>query len=100
MPWLMLRFARRYFRDTENASKTLVRVARSWIEPDRKTLSSPGVKEIMAASLSEALKNGAKGPAYDGVLLGRPWAFRLEEITVPRLYLWQGELDREVPVSM
>ena len=98
--WLMLPIARRYFRDSEHARNTLLQAARNWVEPDRKALSVPGVTEIMVASLVEALKNGAKGPAFDGVLLGRSWGFRLEEITVPRLYLWQGELDRQVPVSM
>lgn len=96
----MLPIARRYFRDEASASKTLIGAARNWVEPDRKALSVPGVTQIMAASLVAALKNGAKGPAYDGVLLGRSWGFRLEEIRLPRVYLWQGELDREVPVAM
>ena len=100
LPWLVLPIARRYFRDPEIASTTLTRVARNWVEPDRRAFASPGVREIMAASLAEALKHGAKGPAYDGVLLGRSWGFRLEEITLSRLYVWQGELDREVPVTM
>jgi predicted esterase len=54
----------------------------------------------MAASLMEALRQGAKGAAYDGVLLGRPWGFKLEAIAIPKLYLWHGEHDDQVPLAM
>jgi fermentation-respiration switch protein FrsA (DUF1100 family) len=54
----------------------------------------------MAASLVEALRQGARGPAFDGVVLGRPWGFKLEAIAFPKLYLWHGELDSQVPVAM
>jgi hypothetical protein len=53
----------------------------------------------MAASLVEGLRQGAKGAAYDGVLLGRSWGFKLEDVKLRSLYLWHGELDKEVPVA-
>ena len=49
--------------------------------------------------IAEAFREGSRGAALDVVLLGRPWGFRLEEIS-PRVYLWQGEADVLVPVSM
>lgn len=100
LPWLLLPIARHFLRDEEHASKSLAQVAQSWVEPDRKALSSPGVSQIMAASLAEALSRGAKGAAYDGVLLGRPWGFQLEDIAFPALYLWHGELDGQVSLAM
>jgi hypothetical protein len=54
----------------------------------------------MAASLVEALRQGARGPAYDGVLLGRPWGFPRAALALPRIYLWHGALDKEVPLAM
>ena len=54
----------------------------------------------MAASLVEALRQGAKGAAYDGMLLGRPWGFKLEAIAFPKLYLWHGERDSQVPFAI
>jgi len=90
----------RFFRNEEQAQKALVRAAGSWAEPDRKSILLPGIKELMGASLVEALRQGTQGAAYDGALLGRRWGFRLEEITFPVIYLWHGELDKEVPVSM
>jgi hypothetical protein len=48
----------------------------------------------------EAFRQGVKGPAYDGRVVRRRWGFELEAITFPRLYLWHGQLDRDVPVAM
>jgi pimeloyl-ACP methyl ester carboxylesterase len=100
LPWLLLPMTRRFFRDEDQARTSLTRLARRWVEPDSKALSLPGVSETMAASLVEALRQGAKGAADDGVLLGRSWGFKLEAIAFPRLYLWHGELDRQVSVAM
>ena len=100
VPWLALPVMRRLFRDEARALKSLRQTARSWIEPDRKALALPGVGAIMAASLVEALTQGARGAAYDGVVLGRPWGFAPEEIGTPALYLWHGELDNQVPAAM
>lgn len=101
LPWLMLPVARRFFRSEEQARKSLTLAARRWVEPDRRSLRLPGIRELMAASLVEALCQGTRGTAYDGTLLagGRLWGFRLEDITFPRLHLWHGELDKEVPVA-
>jgi pimeloyl-ACP methyl ester carboxylesterase len=102
LPWLLIPIARRFFRDKEHARKSLTRVARSWVEPDRKSLILPEISEIMVASLVEAFRQGVKGPAYDGTLLGggRPWGFKLEDIAFPTLYLWHGELDKNVPIAI
>jgi pimeloyl-ACP methyl ester carboxylesterase len=100
LPWLVLPIARRFFQDEEQAQKTLVRFAGNWAEPDRKSLLLPGIKELLAASLVEGLRQGARGAAYDGTLSGLPWGFELEEIRFPALYLWHGELDKEIPIAM
>jgi pimeloyl-ACP methyl ester carboxylesterase len=99
VPWLMLPLVRRSFRTEAQARKSLTQAARSWIEPDRKALAAPVVNELMAASLVEALEPGARGAAYDGVLLGRAWGFRLEDVAFPALYLWHGERDNQVPIA-
>ena len=100
LPWLILPIMRSFFQDEERAKKSLSQAARNWGDADRNALSFPGVSDLMAASLVDALKQGSRGAAYDGVLLGRPWGFNLEEIEFPSPYLWHGELDREVPVAM
>jgi pimeloyl-ACP methyl ester carboxylesterase len=100
LPYLVLPITGRFFRDEEQAQKTLMRFARNWVEPDRKSFLLPGIAEIMAASLVEASRQGARGAAYDGALLGRSWGFKLEDIAFPAIYLWHGELDKQVPVAM
>lgn len=100
LPWLLLPVTRRFFRNQEQAQKALMRAAGSWVEPDRKSVLLPGVQALLAASLVEALRQGARGAAYDGALLGRPWGFNLEDIHLPSMYLWHGEVDRDVPVGM
>jgi hypothetical protein len=34
------------------------------------------------------------------MLVRRPWGFELKEIAFPKLYLWHGDLDKDVPVAM
>jgi hypothetical protein len=54
----------------------------------------------MAASLVESLRQGTKGAAYDGMLIGaRNWGFNLKDIQFPKIYAWHGELDKHVPIA-
>jgi pimeloyl-ACP methyl ester carboxylesterase len=99
MPYLILPMSARLFNTQEKAEETLTRFTKSWVEPDRKSLLQPGIKELMAASLVEALRQGAKGAAHDGALLGQSWGFRPEEIDFSPIYLWHGGLDNEVPIA-
>jgi hypothetical protein len=95
-----LPLSKRFFRDEERAKKTLARVSRTWIKPDRKVLSSPQVIDVLAASLVEGLRQGTTGVAYDGRLLGgSDWGFELEDIKFQRIYLWHGELDKDIPIA-
>ncbi|HSP55600.1 MAG TPA: alpha/beta hydrolase, partial [Dehalococcoidia bacterium] len=48
---------------------------------------------------SESFRNGTSGAAAETRMLGRPWGFRMDEITAP-VYLWQGTDDRLVPEAM
>ena len=99
LPWLMMPIVRRSFQNEEQAQEALSKAAMKWIEADRKSLMVPGIKEIMAASLVEGLRQGTRGAAYEGTLFGRSWGFRLEEIQFRKIFLWHGELDKEVPVA-
>lgn len=104
LPWLltpMIWVMGRFFRDEEQARKSLTRFTRSWPEPDRKSLALPEISGIIAASQVEAFRQGARGLTYDILLIeGRPWGFKLEEIAFPTLYLWHGELDKDTPIAM
>jgi pimeloyl-ACP methyl ester carboxylesterase len=99
LPWLISPITARFLRDEARAKKLLGLASRSWVEPDRKSLLLPGIKQTMAASLVEAHRQGAKGPAYDGMLFGKSWGFKLEEVTFAPIFQWHGELDKDVPIS-
>jgi pimeloyl-ACP methyl ester carboxylesterase len=97
MMWLMNRF----FADPARAERSLTTLTRSWPEADRASLAAPGVRPIWAAALAEAFRPGARGMRYDSALVEtQPWGFELGEIALSRLFLWHGELDRDVPVAM
>jgi pimeloyl-ACP methyl ester carboxylesterase len=66
---------------------------------DKEYLGRPDVRKILVESLSEAFRNGSRGPAWEMGLYARPWGFRLEEIRTP-VYLSHGEQDANAPVTM
>jgi pimeloyl-ACP methyl ester carboxylesterase len=66
---------------------------------DRQALASQDLRDTLTSSSVEALRNGVRGAATDGLLYGRNWGFALKEIRVP-VYLWHGERDIIVPPSM
>ncbi len=68
-------------------------------ESDKAVLARPEVKAALQDDIAEAFRRGSRGPAWELVLYGRPWGFRLEDISM-EVYLWQGELDTLVPPSM
>ena len=91
--WSMKRQVRR------SPERTLDAIARAMSPTDAEIALRPDLRRTLAAVIAEAFREGSCGAALDVVLLGRPWGFRLEEIS-PRVYLWQGEADVLVPVSM
>ena len=75
-------------------------IERSFPEPDRKVLQShPEVLDMLLRDAAEAYRPGVRGAAWESIMYARPWGFRLEDISMP-VYLWQGEADANVPVSM
>jgi len=73
-------------------------VARSLDTPDRAVLARSDVRETIAHSLTESLRQGARGQVDELLILVRPWGFRLEDVS-PEVHLWHGERDRMVPAS-
>jgi pimeloyl-ACP methyl ester carboxylesterase len=67
--------------------------------PDAKILSDPEVLEMYSSSFREALRQGGRGAAVDLALHTRRWEADVQSIRAP-FYLWHGEVDSTVPVSM
>jgi len=66
---------------------------------DRAVLQQPELRRVLVASLREAVRHGARGVAYEGRLLARPWGFRLDDVG-SQVFVWQGEQDVNVPAAM
>lgn len=91
---LMARVARSVSRRPERTLESGVAAA-----VDKEYLARPDVRTILGESLSEAFRDGSRGPAWEMGLYPRPWGFRLEDIRAP-VHLWHGEQDANAPVSM
>ncbi|HLH11583.1 MAG TPA: alpha/beta hydrolase [Methylovirgula sp.] len=98
LPWFLSPLIRPLFRNKEEAAKAIAKVACLLPEPDRRVL--PRIGEAWAASLAEAFRQGWKGPAYEGSLLGGDWGFKAEDVRYANAHWWHGELDRHIPVTM
>ncbi len=104
LPWLlrpMLWLSMgRHIQDSEKAERLISKMMQELPEPDREVFEKSEFKDFFLEDVRESFRQGTKGPAYEGRLYGRPWGFRLEDITFDNVYLWHGELDENVPVSM
>jgi pimeloyl-ACP methyl ester carboxylesterase len=72
---------------------------RSLPEPDRAVLSRADIGAVFRDDAAEAFRSGSRGAAWETLMYARSWGFRLEDIAM-EVYLWQGELDENVPPSM
>ena len=91
--WSMARQVRR------NPERVVEAIGRAMSGADAEAVRRPEVQDLLAKVLTEAFRQGSRGPAQDIVLLGRPWHFELRDVHVPVL-LWQGEADVLVPPAM
>jgi pimeloyl-ACP methyl ester carboxylesterase len=66
-------------------------------ESDKAALYLPQNFEVFTSSVLEGFRTGSQGVAWDDVLVNRKWGFDLASVT-PRIDLWHGEADVNVPV--
>jgi pimeloyl-ACP methyl ester carboxylesterase len=90
----------RYSQDAEKLEKMFSKGLQRLPEPDRKLAKDPEIKRLFIRQSVEAFRQGTKGPTLDGKLSVQPWGFKLEDISLDRVYLWHGELDVNVPIAM
>lgn len=73
-------------------------------EADRKIWEQDvgGFSQNLIASTREALRESARGPAWESRLFGSPWGFSLEDVRLEkgRLVMWHGGLDVNSPLRM
>jgi pimeloyl-ACP methyl ester carboxylesterase len=74
------------------------KLASAFPPEDRLLIEVPEYRKMLVADLQEGHRQGWQGPAQDDIVISRPWGFRLEDISV-RIDVWQGEVDRIVPLN-
>lgn len=94
---LIMRSMERQLR--RRPERTLDAIAQAMSAVDAEIVRRPEVREVLAADITEAFRQGSWGAALDVVLLGRPWGFPLEAIK-SNVFLWQGDADTLVPRAM
>ena len=98
--WLFIGRNSRYSQDEERLEEISAKVVAGFPEADRKAMTDPEWRKLYLSQLLEAFRQGSAGAAYDAKLYARTWGFRLEDISIEKVYLWHGELDVNVPISM
>jgi pimeloyl-ACP methyl ester carboxylesterase len=74
------------------------KLAATFPEVDRQIIRDYGYEELLVTDIQEGYRQGWQGPAQDDILINSPWGFNIEEIQV-RIDIWQGGLDKNVPVN-
>jgi pimeloyl-ACP methyl ester carboxylesterase len=83
----------------EHPELMLALISRRFPECDRQALQISQLHRLLCDSFREAFRRSLLWPAWDVVLYGRDWGFRLHDIRVP-VRLWHGEQDVVVPPVM
>jgi pimeloyl-ACP methyl ester carboxylesterase len=66
---------------------------------DRAAMASPRMRELYAATASEAFRQGVRGFIHEARICVRPWGFDPATIKPP-VFIWHGGEDVNVPVAM
>ena len=90
--WLMRNMV---MGDFEKASKRLMG---SIPDSDKAALYDQKNKEIFVSAVREGFHSGSRGVAQDDILINRDWGFDLASVR-PRIDIWHGEADVNVPIG-
>lgn len=84
----------------ENFSSDLEKVWLQMPDVDQNVIQdrifSNGITEVS----KDAIQRTVRGWVAEEILMTQPWQFNLTEIKARNMFLWHGELDRNVPISM
>jgi pimeloyl-ACP methyl ester carboxylesterase len=87
----------RSIEDVENFWKSFSQMMPG---PDKKQILDAKIMRVLAEEVFEAFNQGFEGVEQERKLYGKPWGFRLEDISSKvEIYLWHGKLDVNVPFS-
>jgi hypothetical protein len=98
---LMMRKEARQTQDLEALQTRMVNdLDKNFKKYDADALRPPEKIRIFALGAKEAFRQGAVGIAQEAGIFMQPWGFGLEDIKIPNIHLWHGDLDTNVPIEM
>jgi pimeloyl-ACP methyl ester carboxylesterase len=90
----------RFLKNKKRCDKLCESIRKNMTYEDAKILNNEEIKKMVFTSQNEACKQGLKGLAYEGKLLGKEWNIPFEKIKPDlKLYLWHGKKDTISPVG-
>ena len=83
----------------KNPEQFLSRSKETVPELDRLLLDQSDLAKAYIDTIGESFRSGIGGAHHEAALYTRPWRFRIQDIPV-EVYLWHGELDLNIPISV
>lgn len=105
VPWvfrlLLWKEIGRFRNDPEKLGAVISKMEQDLPEQDKQLFRKAEIREFFIREAAESFRQSTKRPAFEGkILFGEPWGFELEDISMENIYLWHGELDANVTVSL
>lgn len=99
---VMLGGVARNWKHPEKLELALVDVLKNKPAWDRAMLEREDIRAALVSGTRGAMVSGGLGPAWDGLVLGGDFGFKLEDVKMQpgKVVMWHGELDQNVPVAM
>jgi pimeloyl-ACP methyl ester carboxylesterase len=102
LPWLaqgMERLSNRLEGTDESGEKKLIKKAKWLGGPDERLLSNNEVRRAVVRAFEEGSRQESNADAKDASVFAGPWGFRVEEIALDNIFLFQGEKDHVLPAA-
>jgi pimeloyl-ACP methyl ester carboxylesterase len=94
-PWLFRLYFARLAPAVRRDASVLFSMFPELGSADQQVLESEDGRQMLQRVMTEAFRQGARGPAHDYTLEARPWGIPLDQIQVP-VEIWYGDDDRLV----
>ena len=90
----------KFLKNKKRCEKLCSSIRKTMGLEDAKILQNEEVMKMVFASQNEACKQGLRGIAYEGKLLGKEWNIPFDKINPSlKIYLWHGKNDTISPVG-
>lgn len=94
-PWVLRLYFAKLRRSVNRDATALLSLFPELGPADKEVLAREDFQQGMQRVMTEAFRQGGRGPAHDLMLEARPWGVPLDEIRVP-VEIWHGDDDRIV----